>query len=73
MGNFTTNHRTIGPYQDRPFAAERPQDRSLQNPKTLDRLTPESRLELYRIRVLSIREYGYFAFFDSWKNTRIQT
>ena len=31
------------------------------------------KLELYRIRVLSIREYGYFAFFDSLKSTQIQT
>ena len=38
MGNFTTNLRTLRPYQDRPFASERPQDRSLQNPKTLYRL-----------------------------------
>ena len=26
-----------------------------------------------QIQVLSIREYGYFAFFDSLKSTRIQT
>ena len=38
MSDFTTNLRTFRPYQDRPFAPERWQDRSLKNPKTLDRL-----------------------------------
>ena len=30
-----------------------------------------SKVELYRIRVLSIREYGSFAIFDRWRSTWI--
>ena len=38
MGHFKAILRTVGLYQDRSFATQRPQDRSSKNPRTLDRL-----------------------------------
>ena len=37
MGHFKAIPRTVGPYQDRSFAPQRPQDQSSKNPRTLDR------------------------------------
>ena len=39
MGHFKAIPRTVGPYQDRSFATQRPQDRSSKNPRTMDRLS----------------------------------
>ena len=47
MGHFKAIPRTVGPYQDRSFATQRPQDRSSKNPMTLDRLIFREDLFLY--------------------------
>ena len=43
MGHFKAIPRTVGPYQDRSFAPQRPQDQSSKNPRTLDRLMATDR------------------------------